>query len=155
MAQGIGGYLLDPAAGDRTLNVHILFNGAASCLHQTSVLSRHNPRKVRENQPGGTTSIRTRREEITLLRAQGYTMRMSLAVSGEQRRPSPAVAAQRRNPERGLEYRASMAQWHAERSARRPKQAKLAFNAELQAYVEERLAGVVITPARFLFPARP
>jgi len=44
--------LLDPAAGDRTLNVYILFNGAASRLHQTSVLSRHNPREVRENHPG-------------------------------------------------------------------------------------------------------
>jgi len=56
MGQSIRGYLLDPAAGDRTLNVHVLFNGAASRLHQTSVLSRHKPREVRENQPDGTTS---------------------------------------------------------------------------------------------------
>jgi hypothetical protein len=47
----------------------------------------------------------------------------------------------------GLEYRATTAQWHAERAARRPKQAKLALNAALQAYVEERLAGVVIAPS--------
>ena len=40
-----------------------------------------------------------------------------------------------------LEYRASTAQWHAERSARRPKPAKLATNAVLRAYVQERLAG--------------
>ena len=44
----------------------------------------------------------------------------------------------------GLEYRATTAQWHAERSARRPKQAKLALNAALRTYVEERLAGLVI-----------
>src|SRR3954463_7639408 len=31
----------------------------------------------------------------------------------------------------GLEYRASTAQWHAERSARRPKQTKLVLNATL------------------------
>ena len=40
----------------------------------------------------------------------------------------------------GLGYRASTAQWHAERSARRPKQAKLVLNAALQAYVQDRLA---------------
>jgi hypothetical protein len=46
----------------------------------------------------------------------------------------------------GLEYRATTAQWHAERAARRPKQAKLALNAALRTYVEERLAGVVAAP---------
>src|SRR4051812_49937978 len=46
----------------------------------------------------------------------------------------------------GLDYRATTAQWHAERSARRPKQAKLALNAALRTYVEERLAGVVGAP---------
>ena len=44
----------------------------------------------------------------------------------------------------GLEYRASTAQWHAERSARRPKRAKLAINAALRAYVQDRLAGQVV-----------
>ena len=47
----------------------------------------------------------------------------------------------------GLEYRATTAQWHAERAARRPKQAKLARNATLRTYVEERLAGVVVAPS--------
>jgi IS30 family transposase len=47
----------------------------------------------------------------------------------------------------GLEYRATTAQWHAERSARRPKQAKLVLNAALRAYVEERLAAVVVAPS--------
>ena len=47
----------------------------------------------------------------------------------------------------GLEYRATTAQWHADRAARRPKPAKLAVNATLQRYVQERLAGVVIAPS--------
>jgi IS30 family transposase len=45
----------------------------------------------------------------------------------------------------GLDYRATTAQWHAERVARRPKPAKLAVNAVLQTYVQDRLAGVVAT----------
>ena len=47
----------------------------------------------------------------------------------------------------GLEYRATTAQWHAERSARRPKQAKLVLNPALQMYVAERLAGVIAAPS--------
>jgi IS30 family transposase len=47
----------------------------------------------------------------------------------------------------GLEYRATTAQWHADRAARRPKLAKLAINSKLQRYVQERLAGAIITPS--------
>ena len=57
------------------------------------------------------------------------------------------AAAQRRHPSGGLAYRATTAQWHAERAARRPKQAKLARNAALRTYVEERLSGVVAAPS--------
>jgi len=42
-----------------------------------------------------------------------------------------------------LDYRATTAQWHAVRRARRPKPAKLAVNDELRRYVQDRLAGVV------------
>lgn len=45
-----------------------------------------------------------------------------------------------------LEYKASTAQWHAERRARRPKLAKLAGNEQLRTYVQERLSGAVKTP---------
>ena len=38
----------------------------------------------------------------------------------------------------GLEYRATVAQWHAKRSARRPKATKLAGNAALRSYVERQ-----------------
>ena len=48
----------------------------------------------------------------------------------------------------GLAYRASTAQWHAERAARRPKPTKLAVNAALRRYVQERLAGEVCGPGR-------
>jgi IS30 family transposase len=88
------------------------------------------------------------REEIALLRVQGHSMqdiarrlgRAASTISRELRRNAATRSG-------GLEYRATTAQWHAERAARRPKQAKLARNAALRAYVEERLAGVVIAPS--------
>jgi len=46
----------------------------------------------------------------------------------------------------GLDYRATVTQWHAERSARRPKPAKLAVNTPLRMYVQDRLAGIVVMP---------
>jgi IS30 family transposase len=46
----------------------------------------------------------------------------------------------------GLEYRATTAQWHADRAARRPKPARLAVNATLRTYVQDRLAGLIVAP---------
>ena len=48
-----------------------------------------------------------------------------------------------------LECRASTAQWHAERSVRRPKPAKLAVNEVLRGYVQERLAGSMAASGGF------
>jgi IS30 family transposase len=45
-----------------------------------------------------------------------------------------------------LQYRASTAQWKAERAAQRPKPAKLALNERLRTYVQDRLAGWVEAP---------
>jgi IS30 family transposase len=45
-----------------------------------------------------------------------------------------------------LAYRASTAQWHAERRASRPKVAKLAGNDRLREYVQDRLAGEIARP---------
>ena len=81
------------------------------------------------------------REEIALLRAQGCTMqdvarrigRAASTISRELRRNAATRSG-------GLEYRATTAQWHAQRSARRPKPAKLAGNPTLRTYVQERLA---------------
>ena len=46
----------------------------------------------------------------------------------------------------GLDYRATTAQWHADRAARRPKPAKLAVNDALRHYVQDRLSGAVAAP---------
>ena len=43
-------------------------------------------------------------------------------------------------------YRATTAQWHAERAGRRPKPAKLAMNGALRCYIEDRLAGRIAHP---------
>ena len=72
------------------------------------------------------------REEIALLRVQGHSMqeigrrlgRSASTISRELRRNAATRSG-------GLEYRATTAQWHAERSARRPKPTKLALNSDL------------------------
>lgn len=86
------------------------------------------------------------REEIALLLVQG----LSLRVIGRRLGRSASTISRevRRNATtRGgvLDYRATVAQWHAERSARRPKPTKLAGNLALRSYVEEKLSGVVRT----------
>src|SRR5919202_2646761 len=88
------------------------------------------------------------REEIALLRAQGCGVRETARRLG--RDASTISRELRRNAMTrggGLEYRATTAQWHAERAARRPKRAKLAENAVLRKYVQDRLAGEVVGPA--------
>jgi len=45
-----------------------------------------------------------------------------------------------------LTYRATTAQWHAERRASRPKVSKLAANDRLREYVQDRLAGQIVRP---------
>ena len=87
------------------------------------------------------------REEIALLRAQKCGVREIARRLG--RSPSTISRELRRNAATrggGLEYRASTAQWHADRRARRPKPARLAVNAELRRYVQDRLSGVVERP---------
>lgn len=88
------------------------------------------------------------REAVALFRAQGCSMRevarrlgrAASTISRELRRNAATRSG-------GLEYRATTAQWHADRAARRPKQGKLAINSALRAYVEERLAGVIVAPS--------
>ena len=87
------------------------------------------------------------REQIALCRAQGQGTREIARRLG--RAASTISRELRRNAATrggGLEYRASTAQWHAERAARRPKRAKLATNAALRTYVQEHLSGAVATP---------
>ena len=87
------------------------------------------------------------REEIALWRAQGHGVREIARRLG--RSASTISRELRRNAATrggGLDYRATTAQWHAEQAARRPKPAKLAVNAALRGYVQDRLAGVVAAP---------
>jgi IS30 family transposase len=85
------------------------------------------------------------REEIAVRRAQGHGVReiarrlgrSASTISRELRRNAATRSG-------GLDYRATTAQWHAELAARRPKPAKLAVNAALRSYVQDRLAGVVV-----------
>jgi IS30 family transposase len=93
------------------------------------------------------------REEIALWRAQGHGVReiarrlgrAASTISRELRRNAATRSG-------GLDYRATTAQWHAERAARRPKPAKLAVNAALRSYVQDRLAGVVVAPGGAAVP---
>jgi len=87
------------------------------------------------------------REEIAMLRARGCGVREIAWRMG--RSPSTISRELRRNAAtRGgyLDYRATTAQWHADRRARRPKDAKLAGNDALRRYVQDRLAGAVTRP---------
>ena len=84
------------------------------------------------------------REEIALLRVQDHSLReigcrlgRSVSTISREIRRNATTRSGR------LDYRATVAQWHAERSARRPKATKLAGNPALRSYVEEKLAGIV------------
>ena len=104
------------------------------------------PSAIRASLSGRYLSF-AEREEIALLRAQGCGVRE--IARRLDRSPSTISRELRRNAAtRGgrLEYRASAAQWHADRRAQRPKPAKLAVNAELRRYVQDRLSGVVQRP---------
>ncbi len=87
------------------------------------------------------------REEIALARARSCGVREIARQLG--RSPSTISRELRRNAATrsgSLEYRASTAQWHADRRSRRPKAAKLASNQTLRCYVQQRLSGNVERP---------
>ena len=87
------------------------------------------------------------REELAILRAQGHGVRT--IADQLNRAPSTISRELRRNAATrsgALDYRATTAQWHADRSAQRPKPAKLAGNPILRDYVQDRLAGMIASP---------
>jgi IS30 family transposase len=87
------------------------------------------------------------REEIAVLLAGGCGVREIARQLG--RAPSTVSRELQRNAavrSGRPEYRASTAQMHADRRARRPKPAKLAVNPQLRAYVQDRLSGAVQRP---------
>jgi IS30 family transposase len=84
------------------------------------------------------------REEISLLHVRGHGVREIARRIG--RDPATISRELRRGASTrtyGLDYKATIAQWHAERRARRPKLAKLVVNDRLRDYVQDRLAGRV------------
>jgi IS30 family transposase len=93
------------------------------------------------------------REEIAVLHAQGHGVRKTARRLG--RSPSTVSRELRRNAATrggGLEYRATTAQWHADRRARRPKVAKLLANGALRRYVQDRLSGTITAPGGAAVP---
>ena len=97
------------------------------------------------------------REDIAIWRAQNVGVREIARRLG--RSPSTISRELRRNGSTRtyrLDYKASTAQWHAERRARRPKGAKLTANDALREYVQDRLSGVVKTAdGRLVGPLGP
>ena len=84
------------------------------------------------------------REEIAILHSGACSVRAIARRLG--RSPSTVSRELRRNAATRsgyLKYRATTAQWHADRHGRRPKLAKLAVNDALRRYVQDRLAGTV------------
>ena len=84
------------------------------------------------------------REEIAILHAQERGVceiarqlgRCASTISRELRRNAATGAG-------GYDYRATTAQWHADRAARRPRPSKLALNTGLRQYVQDRLSGEI------------
>lgn len=103
--------------------------------------------------PSGRYLSFVEREGIALWRAQGLGVcevarrlgRSASTISRELRRNAATRSG-------NLDYLATVAQWHAERSTRRPKQAKLAANLALRTYVQDRLAGAVVAPGGIAAP---
>lgn len=96
------------------------------------------------------------RETLALLRAQDLGVREIARSMG--RDPSTISRELRRNAAtrgNGFAYRATVAHWHAERAARRPKPAKLILHQALHAYVQDRLAGVIAAPSGDAVPGPP
>ena len=93
------------------------------------------------------------REELAIQRAKGAGVR---EIARQMGRSGSTISRElRRNAAThggGLDYRATTAQWHAERAARRVRPAKLALNATLRAYVQDRLAGMVVAPSGVTLP---
>jgi IS30 family transposase len=99
------------------------------------------------DEPSGRYLSFAEREEIALLRAQGRGVREigrsigrdAGTISRELRRNAATRGGKQ-------EYRATVAQWKAQQTAKRPKTAKLVFNPRLREYVQDRLSGAVRRP---------
>lgn len=103
------------------------------------------PRSIYATDSGRYLSF-AEREQTALWRVQKVSRREIARRLG--RSASTISRELRRNAStRGgtLTYRATVAQWHRDRRAARPKTAKLARNSRLRRYVQDRLSGKVTT----------
>src|SRR5215208_4756667 len=96
-------------------------------------VARAGPRGARDRPPAGAVGV----DDLAGAAAQRGHARRRTGLSGHHRAVPP---------------RSTTAQWHAERAARRPKPAKLAVDAALRRYVQDRLAGVVVAPGGAAVP---
>jgi len=106
-----------------------------------------------KQQPSGRYLSFAEREEIALLKAQDKGVREIARAIG--RDPGTISRELRRNAATrygSSGYRASVAQWKSDMTARRPKVAKLVANPRLSAYVQERLSGQIRRPDGTLIP---
>jgi IS30 family transposase len=97
--------------------------------------------------PSGRYLSFAEREDIAIWRSLGVGVREIARRLG--RSPSTISRELRRNAATAggqIDYRASVAQWHAERAVRRPKPGKLAGNPVLHDYVQDRLSGKIARP---------
>ena len=86
------------------------------------------------------------REEIALLRAQGHGVREIARQIGRHASTVSRELCRNAATRSGyVDYRATTAQWHAERRGKRPKTAKLVSNEVLREYVQDRLSGAITT----------
>lgn len=92
------------------------------------------------------------REAISLERPRATGIRVIASKLG---RPASTISRQiRRNSATrsgDFEYRAVIAQWHADRAARRPKPGKLASKSALRDYVQDKLSGTIATTTGVAF----
>jgi IS30 family transposase len=90
--------------------------------------------------PSGRSLSFAEREEIMVGLAAGLTRAEIARRLGRHRSTiCREIARHRRAHEAKLAYRASTAQWRAQRNARRPKTAKLKHHAELRGWVQQKL----------------
>ena len=85
------------------------------------------------------------RKSHSFARRAAQCRRLLVGSGGQRRRSHGRAGAMLPLEAAVLEYRATAAQWHRRASRSSAKPGKLAVNAALRAYVEERLAGIVIT----------
>jgi hypothetical protein len=115
-------------------------SGRRAACHQRYLVDR------RRCSPGDISRLWNARSLRSYVRKARACGRSAGGWDGRRRRSRGSCDANAATRSGGLDYRATTAQWHADRAARRPKPVKLAVNLTLRTCVQDRLAGVIVTP---------